>query len=132
VKLLINYLAGGGALGAVARYIITLACARFIGLGFPYGTFVINISGSFVLGYVAAAFAHRERISHPMYLAVAVGFIGAYTTFSTWTYDSEALMRNSEWLKAAANLLGSIVVGLIAVRMGVWAGAMSETRINGE
>ena len=124
-SLLTNTLAvaAGGSLGAVARYLITLATARLMGLGFPYGTFIINISGSFILGYFAAAYAHREKISHPAYLAVAVGFVGAYTTFSTWMYDSEALMKNSEYLKASANILGSIAVGLLAVRLGIWTAA---------
>ena len=125
MKPLINVLAvaAGVSLGAVARYVITLATARLMGLGFPYGTFLINISGSFILGYFAATYAHREKISHPLYLAVAVGFVGAYTTFSTWMYDSDALVRNNEFIKASANLLGSIAVGLLAVRLGIWSAA---------
>ncbi len=114
--------AAGGALGAVARHIITVLCARWIGTSFPIGTLVINLTGSFVLGLFIAAAATRVPVSDVTRLAVVVGFLGAYTTFSTYIFDSNALLEDRAWIKASANLLGSVIVGMFAVRLGLAMG----------
>jgi CrcB protein len=125
MKVVINCaaVAAGGALGAVARYLVAVICAQAFGTGFPVGTFLINITGSFILGWFVAATAARTNVSDATRLAVAVGFVGAYTTFSTYMYESDALLRNGAGIKATINLAGSVIVGLIAVRLGAWAGA---------
>jgi CrcB protein len=116
----IFWVALGGALGAVARYGVARWCGRMFGTSFPVGTFLINISGSFLLGFVATLLALRTiPHSDAVRLGVAVGFLGAYTTFSTFEYESDNLLRDGEWLYAAANVLGSVVAGLVAVRLGI-------------
>jgi CrcB protein len=117
---LLQYLAvaGAGALGAVARLWVGLACARAFGRGFPTGTLIVNLTGSFFLGFVIAALPNR---SETMRLALAVGFLGAYTTFSTLIYESNALLQGSP-IKAILNLLGSILLGLLAIRLGLQLG----------
>jgi CrcB protein len=110
--------AGAGALGAVARLWVGLACDRAFGKGFPSGTLIVNITGSFFLGFVAAALPGR---SETMRLAIATGFLGAYTTFSTFMYESNALLHGSP-IKAIVNLCGSVVLGLLAVRLGLQFG----------
>jgi fluoride exporter len=124
VKTLIQYLAvaGGGALGAVARLFVATVCGRLFGAGFPIGTFVINISGSLFLGWFLTVAGNRLVISNTARLAIAVGFVGAYTTFSTFMYESNSLWEGGSEIRAGLNLLGSLAVGLLAVRMGIWLG----------
>jgi len=124
MKLLMQYLsvAGAGAVGAVFRFFVARVCAAFFGAGFPTGTFVINISGSLFLGWFLTFAASRIGISDTLRLGIAVGFVGAYTTFSTFMYESNALLQSGSSLKAMGNLIGSVVVGLIAVRFGIWLG----------
>jgi CrcB protein len=109
----------GGAAGAVARYAIgSWAQARF-GSGWPYGTFLINMSGSFVLG-LFATLAMRFVWSEHWRLLIAIGFLGAYTTFSTFTYESLQLIAEGRQYRAAAlNVIGSLVIGLLAAYLGV-------------
>ena len=113
----------GGFVGAIARYVIALFCGRLFGTGFPTGTFIINITGSFVLGWFLELISGRPLVSDHLRLAVAVGFVGAYTTFSTFMYESNSLLETGSELKALANLLGSLLLGLIAVRLGMWVGS---------
>jgi CrcB protein len=114
------YLAIGGAgfLGAVARYVVATSSARLFGIGFPWGTMIINVTGSFVLGWFYAAAGSRMITSETVRLAVATGFLGAYTTFSTYMFESDGLMRDGAEIKALFNLLGSVILGLLAVRLG--------------
>jgi fluoride exporter len=124
MKLMMQYLSIGGAgfLGAIARYALGGLCGRLFGGAFPVGTFVINISGSLFLGWFLTVVGNRATVSETTPLAVAVGFVGAYTTFSTYMYESHALMEDGSWLAATFNLLGSLAVGLLAVRVGIWLG----------
>jgi fluoride exporter len=124
VKTLIQYLAvaGGGALGAVSRLFIAMVCGRLFGTAFPVGTFVINISGSLFIGWFLTVVGNRPGISETNRLAIAVGFVGAYTTFSTLIHESNSLWEEGAGIKATANLLGSLALGLIALRIGVWLG----------
>jgi CrcB protein len=127
MKLLINYLAvaGAGSLGAVARLFVGSICGRFFGNNFPIGTFIINITGSLFLGWFIAFAKQRSGISDTVFLAVAVGFVGAYTTFSTFMAESNSLLTLGANAKAMSYLIGSIVIGLLAVRFGLWLGARS-------
>jgi CrcB protein len=121
---LIQYLAIGaaGALGAMFRYFVANVCGRVFSTTFPVGTFVINITGSLLLGWFLAAIRDRAAVSDTLRLAVAVGFVGAYTTFSTFAFESNALLEDGAGLKAMGNLVGSVVLGLVAVRLGIWLG----------
>jgi CrcB protein len=121
MKTLVQYLAVAfaGSLGAVLRLWVGRICGYWFGTGFPIGTFVINISGSLFLGWFLAA-APRSALSDTTRLAIGVGFVGAYTTFSTFMYESNDLMQKNNQFYAAVNILGSLVVGLLAVRVGMW------------
>jgi CrcB protein len=114
----------GGVLGANARYLVTGWAANKFGTVFPYGTFIINMSGAIVLGFLMAFLQDRAFI-HPNYrLFFATGFCGAYTTFSTFTYESLVLIQNGSFLLAFSNLFGSLVVGMIGVFLGFVLGRM--------
>jgi fluoride exporter len=112
----------GGFLGSIARYLLSGWAAARWGVIFPWGTFIINISGSFILGFFLA-FAQERPWVHPQArLLFAIGFVGAYTTFSTYTYESIRLMMNGQFALAAAYIVGSVVFGLVAVFAGVALG----------
>src|SRR6267142_5385199 len=123
MKVLIQYLsvAGAGAVGAVFRLFVGSICGSFF-QNFPVGTFVINISGSLFLGWFLAFAHNRAGISDTVRLAVAAGFVGAYTTFSTFMNETNSLLVTGQSFKAITYLIGSIVIGLIAVRFGIWLG----------
>jgi CrcB protein len=109
----------GGFLGANARYILGGWVAERFGMSFPYGTLVINVTGSLVLGFFLALTAER-LVVHPNWrLFFAIGFLGAYTTFSTFSYESVALRHDRSWLLGVTNLAGSVLLGLIAVVAGI-------------
>jgi fluoride exporter len=108
----------GGILGANARYLIAGWAAQRFGTTFPYGTFVINVSGSFILGLFMALLQDRAFI-HPNYrLFFATGFCGAYTTFSTLTYESLRLFEDGSFLLGFANIFGSVAIGMAGVFLG--------------
>jgi CrcB protein len=109
----------GGFIGANARYIVGNLARQWWGTNFPYGTFVINTSGCFILG-LFATLALRLAWSDNWRLLIAIGFVGAFTTFSTFEYETLQLIAEGRQLLAAGvNVLGSIVVGLFAAYLGV-------------
>jgi len=112
----------GGAAGAVSRYAVDDTVTRWLGGSFPMGTFVINLSGSFVLGVLFALVVERSTLPSDIRAPVMIGFIGAYTTFSTWMLESARLTEDGAWLLAAANLGGSVLLGLLAVFAGLAVG----------
>lgn len=107
----------GGALGALARYGVTVwVQARLPLSSFPWGTFVINATGSFVLGLVATLLAERVLTSPHIRPLVTIGFVGAYTTFSTYEYETARL--GTSW-QAIGNMVGSVFVGYGCVWLGI-------------
>jgi CrcB protein len=112
----------GGFLGANARYLLAGWAARHLGADFPYGTLIINITGSFILGFFLAFIELRPWVHPSARLFFSIGFVGAYTTFSTFTYESMALMERGELLLAGTYLIGSVLAGLIAVFAGMVLG----------
>ena len=124
MKLLTHCLAvgAGGFLGALCRFAVAALSARLFGPGFPVGTLLINLSGSFALGWFLARVARGWPVPQTAQLAITVGFLGAYTTFSTYMYESDTLIRVGFTARAALYLLGSLALGLICVRLGVIAG----------
>ena len=110
----------GGFLGANARFLVARGVGALFETRFPLGTFVINISGSFLLGVLGTVIADKVfPASEAMRLALGVGFLGAFTTFSTFEFETHALLNDGSWLTATANMAASLLVGLIAVRAGV-------------
>lgn len=106
-----------GFFGAVCRHWITTAC-RSCFPAFPMGTLLINVGGSFLLGWFSVWAQQRVGFSDTARLAIATGFVGAFTTFSTLTYDSDEMLRRGHYLTASVNLIGSLLLGMLAVRMG--------------
>lgn len=112
----------GGFAGAVARYVVDGAVAERTGGGFPWGTLAINVSGSFVLGLLFAMSAERAILPADIRGPLMIGFLGAYTTFSTFMLESWRLIESGAWTLAVANLGGSIALGLVAVFLGLTVG----------
>ena len=112
--------AAGGALGAVSRYGVTLLVSTFWNRDFPLATIFINISGSFILGFFATYAAERSTIDPLWRLLVATGFVGAYTTFSTFEYETQRLAEAGALAWGALNVLTSVAAGFAAVQLGVF------------
>jgi len=113
----------GGFLGANARYLLGGWVASRFGAAFPYGTYVINVTGSFILGFFLAFAQDRTWVAPGARLLFAVGFVGAYTTFSTFEYESMRLLQGGEMLLGATYLIGSVVTGGVAAIAGIALGS---------
>jgi CrcB protein len=108
-----------GFLGALARFFVGNQFQRLVETNFPLGTLIVNVTGCFILGFFATLVDGRLVVSETTRLAIAVGFVGAYTTFSTLMWDCSKLSEDGQFYKAGLNLLLSLAIGLIAVRLGV-------------
>lgn len=111
----------GGMLGAMARYAVANWVARINGTHFPYGTLLINVSGSFLLGLLATLFLERFAVDPLWRLLLTVGFLGAYTTFSTVSLESLQLLESGMFDSALLNIFGSMTAGVFAAWLGVLA-----------
>jgi CrcB protein len=114
----------GGAFGAVARFAIDGWVSERTGGLFPWGTLFINLSGAFLLGLLATLAIDRSVLSPEIRPIAMIGFLGAYTTFSTWMLDCWRLIQEGAWALAAANLAGSVLLGLVAVGAGIALGRL--------
>jgi fluoride exporter len=114
----------GGFLGAIARYELAMFIGTRWKTDFPFSTFIINISGSFILAFFMALALNKFEINPLWRLFFAVGFLGAYTTFSTLEYETFNLLHDSQFFLVSLNLLGSMIAGLIAVWLGNLAAKM--------
>lgn len=110
----------GGALGAVVRYAVSYSLLSKILLPFPFATFFINISGSFLIGFILTLAVERYAVSDYWRLFFAVGFLGAYTTFSTFEFETLNLVRGKDFLSAGLYVCLSFIIGFAAVCAGVW------------
>jgi CrcB protein len=120
-KMLLEFFAVGlaSAMGGMLRF----AVARMVSWpAFPVGTLVINLSGSLFLGWFLTVAGDRLMVSDLMRVAIGVGFVGAYTTFSTYMFESDRMLQQGLGLRAMVYLVGSVVLGLVAVRAGVMLG----------
>jgi CrcB protein len=115
-------IAFAGAAGAVLRYLVDGLISNRAGGAFPWGTFVVNISGSLVLGFLFAMATTRLGPSPLVRSMVLTGFLGAYTTFSTLTLETARLLQNGAYVLAAFNSVGSLAVGMAAVFVGIFIG----------
>jgi fluoride exporter len=112
----------GGAAGAVSRYLVDSTISQAVASAFPWGTLAINLSGSFLLGLLFALATERGVLPAEIRGPVMIGFVGAYTTFSTWMLESWRLVEDGSLGLAAANLAGSLVLGVAAVFLGLTIG----------
>ena len=112
----------GGALGATARYSVGLAAVRLWGAGLPVGTWVVNVAGSFLIGLAVPFVVTKTGGIEGLRVALVIGFLGSFTTFSTFSLDTLALWEGGRPGWALVNVGGSVVLGLVFVALGVWIG----------
>src|SRR5664279_725758 len=109
----------GGGIGAALRHGINLAIARLLGTAFPYGTLMINITGSFIMGVVAAYFAFKGDASQHWRLFLTTGILGGYTTFSAFSLDAALLYERGEMGMAALYVIASVTISIIGLFTGL-------------
>ena len=109
----------GAGIGGALRHGVNVSAARLFGLGFPYGTLIVNIFGSFVMGLFAGYFLFRPGISQHVRLFLTTGILGGFTTFSSFSLDTALLIERHAYWMAAAYVAGSIVAGLVALFAGM-------------
>lgn len=111
----------GGALGSMARYWVGSAVTSRLGVRLPWGTLVINLTACIVLGFVLTFLGKRGGMSAAVLYLVPIGFVGAYSTFSTYEWESLSLLRTGAFPLAALYAVGSLILGLVAVWCGMLA-----------
>ncbi len=109
----------GGGIGASLRHTINIFCARCMGTGFPYGTFIINITGSTVMGLIAGYLTFKGEASQPWRLFLMTGILGGYTTFSAFSLDAALLYERSEIGLALFYVLGSVAFSIAGLFAGL-------------
>ncbi len=109
----------GAVLGANARYFVSLWLAAKLGAEFPFGTLAVNVSGSLLLGFLVAAGSHYLALSPQLRLMMMVGFLGSFTTFSTFAVDSIALWQNGRVWPGLANILANNGISLVCALLGI-------------
>jgi fluoride exporter len=108
----------GAVPGALCRYYLNLLFTRWLGTGFPFGTFFINLTGALVMGFFVTLTLERAITSPDLRLLVAVGFLGSYTTFSTYALDAGTLLRNGSFSSGLFYWAGSAALGVISLEIG--------------
>ena len=114
--------AAGGALGTLLRFAAGRLAVQLLGPGTVWGTFFVNVTGSFALGFFLAYALQRGEISGDVRATVAIGLLGGYTTFSTLSYDTIRLLESGELARAGVNIVGNLAVGLAAAYLGILSG----------
>lgn len=112
----------GGTAGTVARYALGGLVHRVAGPGFPYGTMAVNLTGCFILGFLASLSENKFMLGPNARLLLMIGFCGAFTTFSTLIFETHNLIRDGQELGAFLNILASVVVGFVCFRVGILLG----------
>ncbi|MBH5389810.1 fluoride efflux transporter CrcB [Bradyrhizobium diversitatis] len=107
--------AAGGALGAVVRYLVAIGSGRAFGTNFPWGTLIINVTGSFLIGIFAALFATRWNLPQTARMFLTVGICGGYTTFSTFSLDAWYLIERGQTVTSAVYMIASVVLSVGAL-----------------
>ncbi|MCG7914651.1 camphor resistance protein CrcB [Candidatus Thiodiazotropha endoloripes] len=115
-------IASGGAVGALFRFWVSSGVYGVLGRGFPYGTLVVNVLGSLVMGFLYVLFIERMAVSTEWRAGLLIGFLGAFTTFSTFSMETLNLLEQAEVLKAGLNVLLSVVACLLACWLGLVLG----------
>lgn len=112
----------GGALGTLSRYSLSVFIYKLFGADFPYGTLAVNLTGCFLVGFLASITEDRFVFGSNIRVFLMIGFCGAFTTFSTFILETSNLIKDGEALRALSNVLLSVIVGFIIFRLGVLAG----------
>ncbi|MCW9023165.1 MAG: fluoride efflux transporter CrcB [Gammaproteobacteria bacterium] len=115
-------IAAGGALGAVSRYLVSNGVHLLAGRGFPYGTLTVNVVGSLLMGFLYIVLIERLGVESYWRAIILVGFLGAFTTFSTFSIETLNLIENGELSKAMINVLASVVTCITACWLGLMLG----------
>jgi CrcB protein len=118
------WIAAGGALGAIARYWVGSAVGSRLGVKFPYGTLVINVSACLIIGFSLTYLGKRADLSPAWRYLIPIGFVGAYSTFSTYEWETLSTMRSGAFSLAALYAIGSLLLGLMATWAGIMLGEM--------
>ena len=116
----IVYIAIGGALGSVLRYLATVQAANLLGKSLPYGTFAVNIIGSFIMGIVIGYLAKTLPHSNELRSFLTIGLLGGFTTFSAFSLDAITLIERGETLQAGFYVLSSVIFAILAVFAGLY------------
>lgn len=116
--LLLGFIAIGGAFGACSRYLISELCVILFGRGFPYGTLTVNIIGSLIMGLLMSGLNQGMIEAAPWRPMIGLGFLGALTTFSTFSMDNIVMMQQGEFIKAGLNIVLNVTISLFACYIG--------------
>lgn len=114
----LSYIGLGGFLGANARFLVNRGIARWFGASYPYGTLLVNLTGSFLLGFFLTWTTERVLTDYHLRIFVAIGFCGAYTTFSSFSFETLALFEQGHYWMAASNVLSNNLLALAGVLAG--------------
>jgi CrcB protein len=114
-----------GAIGCIARYLLSGGVYALVGRAFPWGTLTVNLMGSFLIGLVMEAALRTTLISQELRLGLTIGFLGGFTTFSTFSYETFKLLEDGEFFTASINVLASVALCLV----GTWAGIIAARQL---
>ena len=120
MKWALLFLAGG--VGTLARYCLSGVAGQILGSRFPYGTLMINLLGCFFIGFLVALTQEKLLISENLKLFLMVGFIGAFTTFSTFIFETSSFLKNGQFAAAFFNVIVSLIIGFLFFELGFWLG----------
>ncbi len=122
----ILYIGFGGFFGAVSRFYVSGIAYRLFGDGFPYGTLTVNAIGSFLLGFISFLAVHRQLFGQNLRVAVTIGFLGAFTTFSTFSFETFNLLKEGSYYLSIMNILTNLAICLFMVFLGVSFGVLLD------
>jgi fluoride exporter len=121
----ILFLALAGALGTLSRYGLSGLTQRLTGAGFPFGTLTVNFLGSLIIGFIMQIGLNTDIIPRTLRLVITLGFLGAFTTFSTFSYETVRYLEDGAWLMASMNILANLVLCIGATFLGMMIGKLT-------